>query len=107
MKYHIWTTTNSGKQVLSRAWNEFKEKGKEPEVYLIFREAFFPPYYNNSLSSVVNSNQFLGIAKLISDIDHNETFKYWWEPCKWFGSYQIQWLFAKDIPHSNFEHLTQ
>jgi hypothetical protein len=93
MKYHVWTTTNSGKQVLSRAWNEFKEKGKEPEVYLIF--------------SVVNSNQFLGIARLTSDIDHNETFKYWWEPCKWFGSYQIQWLFAKDIPHSNFEHLTQ
>lgn len=93
MKYHVWTTTNSGKQVLSRAWNEFKSQNKEPEVYLIF--------------SVVNSNQFLGIAKLTSDIDHNETFKYWWEPCKWFGSYQIKWLFAKDVPHSNFEHLTQ
>jgi len=93
IKYHIWTTTASGKNMLSRAWREFQDKGINPEVYLIF--------------SVVNSNQFLGVAKLASDILHNETFKYWWEPCKWFGVFNIKWLFVKDIHHAQFEHLKQ
>jgi len=93
IKYHIWTTTTSGKNMLSRAWREFKDQGRDPEVYLIF--------------SVVNSNQFLGVAKLVSDIVHNETFKYWWEPCKWFGVFNIKWLFVKDIHHAKFEHLKQ
>jgi len=93
IKYHIWATTANGKSVLKQAWQDFEEKGLTPEIYLVF--------------SVVNSNQFLGVAKMTSNIINEESFKYWWEPCKWFGTFQLQWLFVKDIPHFKFEHIKE
>jgi len=93
IKYHIWSTTPIGKNVLRQAWQEFEENGLTPEIYLVF--------------SVVSSNQFLGVAKMTSNVNDQETFKYWWEPCKWFGTIQVEWLFIKDIHHSNFEHITE
>jgi hypothetical protein len=44
---------------------------------------------------------------MTSDINPNETFMYWWEPMKWFGSFQIKWLFLKDIHSSQFEHIKE
>jgi hypothetical protein len=93
IKYHIWATTANGKSVLKQAWQDFEQKGLTPEIYLVF--------------SVVNSNQFLGIAKMTSNIINEESFKYWWEPCKWFGTFQLKWLFVKDIPHFKFEHIKE
>lgn len=93
IKYQSWTSTPSGKNVLKKAWNEFQAKGKEAHIYLIF--------------SVVSSNQFLGVAKMQSDIDDNESFKFWWEPCKWFGTFKVSWLFVKDIHHSKFEEIIE
>lgn len=93
IKYHMWSTTAAGKTILSQAWNDFKKKGIAPEIYLIF--------------SVVNTNHVLGIAKMVSDVNVNETFMYWWEPMKWFGSLQIQWLFIKDVHSSHFEQIKE
>jgi hypothetical protein len=93
IKYQVWTSTPSGKNVLRKAWQEFQEKGVAPEIYLIF--------------SVVSSNQFLGVAKMTSDMDDRESFKYWWEPCKWFGTFKISWLFVKDIHHAKFEQIKE
>jgi len=36
IKYHVWTSTVSGKRVLRKAWLEFEERGEKPEIYLIF-----------------------------------------------------------------------
>jgi hypothetical protein len=91
IKYHLWSSTTSGKGVLSHAWKDFEKRGEVPEIYLIF--------------SVVNSNHVLGVAKMISDVKDDETFMFWWEPMKWFGSFQIKWLFIKDIHYSKFEHI--
>jgi hypothetical protein len=93
IKYHMWSTTNSGKAILSNAWKEAEKRGEEPEIYLIF--------------SVVNSHHVLGVAKMTSDIRDTETFMYWWEPMKWFGSFQLKWLFIKDIHYSKFEHIKE
>lgn len=93
IKYHIWTTTPNGKAALREAWQSFEENKLDPEIYLVF--------------TVVSSNQFLGVAKMTSNINDDESFRYWWEPCKWFGSFQIKWLFVKDIHHSKFEHMRQ
>lgn len=93
IKYNVWTTTPAGKSVLKQAWQEFEEKGLTPEIYLVF--------------SVVNSNQFLGIAKMMSNVNDTESFKYWWEPCRWFGTFQLKWLFVKDIHHFKFEHIKE
>jgi hypothetical protein len=91
IKYHMWSTTTGGKAALSNAWKDAEKKGLTPEIYLIF--------------SVVNSNHILGVAKLTSDLKVEESFKFWWEPMKWFGSFQIQWVFIKDIHYSKFEHI--
>jgi len=93
VKYQIWSTTAAGKTILSEAWNEFTKKGMAPEIYLIF--------------TVVNTNHCLGIAKMTSDIKPNESFMYWWEPMKWFGTFQIKWLFLKDIHSSQFDHIKE
>jgi hypothetical protein len=37
IKYQMWTSTPSGKNLLKRAWQEFTDQGKEPEIYLFFR----------------------------------------------------------------------
>ncbi len=97
-----------GKNVLRQAWHEFEENGLTPEIYLVFRQHWCDGnILTKSLFSVVSSNQFLGVAKMVSNVNDEETFKYWWEPCKWFGTIQVKWLFIKDIHHSNFEHITE
>jgi len=93
IKYQVWTSTSAGKSALKKARQEFHDVGKKPEIYLLF--------------SVVSSNQFLGVARMTTDLDDNESFKYWWEPCKWFGSFKIEWLFIKDIHYSKFENVIE
>lgn len=93
IKYRLWTSTPSGKNYLRQAWDRFVKEGKTPEIYLIF--------------SVVSSNIFLGVAKMTSNINDSESFKYWWEPCKWFGTFQISWLFIKDIHYIKFEQIKE
>jgi len=44
---------------------------------------------------------------MTSDIDDNESFKYWWETCKWFGTFKISWLSIKDIHYSKFEQIEE
>jgi hypothetical protein len=36
IKYQVWTSTPTGKNILRRAWHDFIDAGKEPEIYLIF-----------------------------------------------------------------------
>jgi hypothetical protein len=93
IKYQVWTSTPGGNGILRKAWQEFQATGKTPEIYLFF--------------SVVSSNQFLGVAKMTADINDNESFKYWWEPCKWFGTFQISWHFVKDIHYAKFEQIRE
>jgi hypothetical protein len=93
IKYHMWSTTTGGKATLSNAWKEAEKQGLAPEIYLIF--------------SVVNSNHILGIAKMTSDIKDDDSFMYWWEPAKWYGSFQLEWVFVKDIHHAKFEHIRE
>jgi len=93
VKYHKWSTTAHVKNVLKKSWKKFEEDGAEPEIYLIF--------------TVFYSNQLLGVAKMISNVNDEDSFKYWWEPFKWFGSFQLQWLFLKDIDNMYFEHIRE
>jgi len=64
-------------------------------------------FFISTYFSVVTSKQFLGVAKMTSNINDEETFKYWWESCKWFGTLQIEWLFIKDIHYAYFEHIIE
>jgi len=93
IKYQVWSTTAIGKSILSNAWKSFEERNLVPEIYLIF--------------SVVNSSHFLGVAKMTSDIKHDESFMFWWEPTKWFGTFNLEWIFVKDIHHSRLDHIKE
>ena len=58
------------------------------------------------LFSVNASGYFSGVAKMISDVDlyKNETF--WQREGKFNGSFDVEWLIAKDVPFGAFgKHL--
>ena len=50
-------------------------------------------------NSVVKSYQFMGVAEMSSNLQPEKSFKYFWEPNKWFGSFELKWRFIKDIYH--------
>lgn len=56
---------------------------------------------------MVKSQQFLGVAQMTSDFDPKDSFKYWWEECKWFGSFTLKWIYVKDVREKQFEHIRE
>lgn len=55
--------------------------------------------------SVNASGQFLGVAKMQSDIDSNLKFDSWAQENKWAGVFKVKWLFLKDVPNKEFRHI--
>ena len=53
----------------------------------------------------MRSDQFLGVAKMSEEFSKNDSFKYWWEGCKWFGMFRLEWVFIKDIKQQYFTSL--
>ena len=52
----------------------------------------------------MKSGQFIGVALLNSGLIE-EDFEFWWEPGRWKQRFQIEWLYIKDIPFSQFDSL--
>ncbi|CAD8087949.1 unnamed protein product [Paramecium primaurelia] len=88
MKYGIWTSSSRKNERLDEAF-----KNKKEDVYLFFTE--------------INSMCFSGMAKLNSEFNSKAHFKYWLIENKWFGTFQIQWLYVKDLPFKLFEEIKQ
>ncbi|CAD8199530.1 unnamed protein product [Paramecium pentaurelia] len=88
MKYGIWTSSSRKNERLDEAFRNKKE-----DVYLFFTE--------------INSMCFSGMAKLTSEFNAKAHFKYWLIENKWFGTFQIQWLYVKDIPFKHFDEIKQ
>mmetsp|Transcript_13514 Transcript_13514/g.11570 ORF Transcript_13514/g.11570 Transcript_13514/m.11570 type:complete len:167 (-) Transcript_13514:1129-1629(-) len=40
-----------------------------------------------------------------SEINESISFKYWWEPCQWFGSFKLDWLFVKTLPENKLKSI--
>ncbi|KAM3137283.1 hypothetical protein pb186bvf_010653 [Paramecium bursaria] len=91
MKYGIWTSSSRKNERLNEAYKNVKKQNGD--VYLFFTE--------------INSLCFSGMAKLDSEFDHQNHFKYWFVENKWFGTFKIQWLYVKDLPFKLFEDLKQ
>ena len=49
----------------------------------------------------------MGAARMISDFDSKVSFKYWWETNKWYGSFQLHWLFVKDVGEIKLRHIKE
>jgi hypothetical protein len=88
IKYRVWTSTQAMNERLRLTWEECKNK--DIPIFLFY--------------SVMKSGQFVGVAKLKSG-QIEEDFEYWWEPGRWRQKFNIDWVFVKDIPFSNFEEL--
>lgn len=63
--------------------------------------------FYSRVNSVVNSYQFMGVAEMICPPKNDVAFNYWWEPRKWYGTFEIKWIFIKDVPHKKFEHIKE
>lgn len=82
IKYGIWTSNKSGNQTLETAYRSSLENNSM--VYLFF--------------SANSSGRFIGIAKIISNLNNEKKFQYWTQDNKWEGLFKIEWIIIKDIP---------
>lgn len=103
VKYKVWCSTYYGNRRLKSAWEQMRaESLTEGEIYLFF--------------SVNASGHFCGIAKMTSNFDPDvKKSKDIWckdehnaggQNSKWRGSFDIHWLYVKDIPNSEFSQLS-
>ena len=44
---------------------------------------------------------------MTGDLQPDYSFRYWWEPNKYFGTFQLKWVFIKDIKDKQFAHLKE
>ncbi|KAM3135419.1 hypothetical protein pb186bvf_012438 [Paramecium bursaria] len=86
MKYGLWTSTPKSNQKID---NLFKSNDN---VYLLY--------------TVVGSKSFQAVAKLQSGF-RTESFKYWDEPLKWFGSFEIKCLYLGELKQKTLDEKQQ
>lgn len=94
VKYGIWSSSQKNNYALQDAYSASQRKdGKGRPIFLFF--------------TVVNSEQYTGVAQMNSDVDFGKSFGYWWEKTKWTGVFRIKWIFVKDVNYSNFSTIFQ
>ncbi|CAD8158271.1 unnamed protein product [Paramecium octaurelia] len=84
IKYGIWTSSSRNNQKLNDA---------SRPVYLLF--------------NVTQTSHFIGLAKIVSYFRETKHFIYWAEENKWFGSFQIEWVFVRDLPYNELSSIQQ
>ncbi len=87
IKYNIWTSTEHGNRRLDQAFREQKGKGG---MYLLY--------------SVNGSGHFCGVAEMMSEVDFNTVTGVWAQD-KWKGSFEVKWIYVKDVPNSQLRHI--
>ena len=87
IKYNIWTSTDHGNRRLDQAFREQKGKGG---IYLLY--------------SVNGSGHFCGVAQMTSEVDFNSVTGVWAQD-KWKGSFEVKWIYVKDVPNSQLRHI--
>eukprot|EP00898_Chlorokybus_atmophyticus_P004076 jgi/Chlat1/466/Chrsp103S01081 len=55
--------------------------------------------------SVNASGQFCGVAQMTSAVNFEESLDHWQQD-KWSGNFSIKWLAVKDVPNTQFRHIT-
>ncbi len=89
IKYNIWCSTEDGNRKLDKAFSE-SQSTKNSAVYLFF--------------SVNGSGQFCGVAQMLSRIDYDSKSKIWSQD-KWNGTFDINWIYVKDVPNVKLRHI--
>ncbi|KAL9685525.1 hypothetical protein QQ045_022976 [Rhodiola kirilowii] len=95
IKYNVWSSTPNGNKKLNNAYEDAQSlSGGIPGSCPIF--LFF---------SVNASGQFCGVAEMVGRVDFYLDMDFWQQD-KWSGSFPVKWHFIKDVPNSNFRHIT-
>ncbi len=89
IKYNVWCSTEEGNRKLDKAFSE-TQYDINSSVYLFF--------------SVNGSGQFCGMAQMMSRIDYDKKSKIWSQN-KWNGTFQVDWIYVKDVPNAKFRHI--
>jgi len=89
MKYQIWSSTPEGNKRLNEAYA--KCVAEKIPLFLFF--------------SVNGSGQFVGVAKMMSDVNFSEKASHWLQDGKWLGKFKVEWVFIKDIPNREFKSI--
>jgi YTH domain-containing family protein len=89
IKYGLWTSTKSGNYTLNNSFRITAQNGGY--VYLFF--------------STNGSGRFVGLARMKSQVNFDDSFSYWTQDNKWTGVFQIDWLFIKDTPFKMFRNI--
>jgi hypothetical protein len=55
--------------------------------------------------SMNGSGRFVGVCKMMSEVDENIIFEYWAMDDVWKGLFQVEWIFIKDIPNKFFKDI--
>ena len=55
--------------------------------------------------SVNGSGQFVGVTKMVSEVNFTEKFAQWTQEGKWMGKFKVEWLYIKDIPNREFKSI--
>lgn len=88
IKYGIWSSSYKNNKILNDTFNSTKVP-----IYLFY--------------TVVGSNQFSGVAEMLSPVDYNTTFPYWWDDLKWNGFFNIDWIYIKDVHYDDCKIIKQ
>ncbi|XP_058113450.1 YTH domain-containing protein ECT4-like isoform X2 [Magnolia sinica] len=91
IKYSVWASTSGGNRRLDAAYRESKVKEGACPVFLLF--------------SVNASAQFCGVAEMVGPVDFDKSVDYWQQD-KWTGQFPVKWHVIKDVPNSQFRHIT-
>ena len=91
IKYGFWTSTHKNNVTLNALYKKCSKKNIP--IYLFF--------------TVVKSFQFVGVAKMTSEVKFHYVFNYWWEELKWSGVFNLKWIYVKDVHYKDLEHLIQ
>ncbi len=89
MKYQVWSSTPEGNKRLNEAY--LKCVAEKIPLFLFF--------------SVNGSGQFVGVAKMTSEVNFTEKFAHWLQEGKWMGKFKVEWVFVKDIPNREFKSI--
>lgn len=91
IKYGIWASSFRNSQTLQHTFSNCKRDNIP--IYLFY--------------TVVTSDQYSGVAEMVSDVEFSKSFNYWWEEQKWSGIMNIKWHQIKDVHYNNMADLKE
>jgi YTH domain-containing family protein len=89
IKNGIWCSTEEGNKKLDKAFNECVND-TNASVYLFF--------------SVNSSGHFCGIAEMMTRLDYESKSELWTQD-KWQGTFEVKWIYVKDVPNIKLRHI--